>query len=941
MTVRLRCAAVAALLATAACGAPVATLPEPAAAGTGPPPATPADHTEAAARSPILPPARALLAGLMPLHSAGVDEWRARHPTYDGRGVLIGILDTGVDPGVDGLIATSTGAPKVLDVRDFSGEGRVALAPVSPGADGTVTVAGRPLAGAGRIARLTSATTWYAGVLSELPLGPLPAADLNGDGTNRDTFPVVVVRAPDGWVAFLDTNLDGSFEDEMPLHDYRQGRETLALGTRPITLAANFGEADGAPTLDFVFDTDAHGTHVAGIAAGHDLFAVAGFDGVAPGAQLLGLKIANDARGGLSTTGSIARALAYAARFAERRNLPLVLNLSWGIGNEPGERAVLDSLVDAFLAAHPDVVLTVSAGNDGPGLSSVGLPGSADLALGVGAALPGAFAPLVEGRAVPGAGDVVEAFSARGGRFAKPDVVLPGWAFSSVPAFDAGNEIKAGTSMAAPYAAGLAACLLSALTQQGRRPSGADVVAALRASAAPLAGAGVLDQGAGVPRLARAYQWLLAGHQGARYLVRATTGGGSAAYRRAGLAGPADTLEVFRVRHAGGGRAAQFQLRSDADWLSAPPLVAAGARETEIPVRYRAARLAAPGLYVGTVTAWNPSDTLAGPLFRLVNVVAVPYDVSAGPVADDSFSAAPAAVRRAFFRVPAGATAAFTLTLPDSARERGRAVLYEPNGAPFRELGRDSLVALGGGRPGTARFLVRADEAVAGIYELDLVAPPEHGVRARLRAALAALTLADSEAANPGQPTVRARLRAALLGVERVFKVAGRGAAAESLAVRVPAWAAAATVEVAMPAEQWREFSDFGLTAFDSAGQQVARHPLDYALEQARFPVPAGLAGRLLTLELYPGFARDGGAHPWHASVRVRFLLPEPRALEGEREVAVVGGGRAPLPLGRAPELARPPGFAPLLEVRVHPVGGGAAGGVGAGDAVRWLRVEP
>src|SRR2546430_5584163 len=72
----------------------------------------------------------------------------------------------------------------------------------------------------------------------------------------------------------------------MPLHDYRQGRETIALGTKPITLAANFGESSGVPTLAFVFDNNAHGTHVAGIAAGHTLFNVAGFDGVAPGAQL-------------------------------------------------------------------------------------------------------------------------------------------------------------------------------------------------------------------------------------------------------------------------------------------------------------------------------------------------------------------------------------------------------------------------------------------------------------------------------------------------------------------------------------------------------------------------------------------------------------------------------------------------------------------------------
>src|SRR5438132_2165789 len=69
------------------------------------------------------------------------------------------------------VCSSDLGAPKLLDVRDFSGEGVVRLTPVTPTGDGTVAVAGRALAGAGRIGRLTTATTWYAGVLAERPLG--------------------------------------------------------------------------------------------------------------------------------------------------------------------------------------------------------------------------------------------------------------------------------------------------------------------------------------------------------------------------------------------------------------------------------------------------------------------------------------------------------------------------------------------------------------------------------------------------------------------------------------------------------------------------------------------------------------------------------------------------------------------------------------------------
>src|SRR5207245_10555700 len=85
------------------------------------PPAPPAPPPASAPppAAPALPPPVALMSGLMPLKSTGVDQFRAAHPTYDGRGVLIAILDTGIDPGVDGLITASNGAPQVGGMHGF------------------------------------------------------------------------------------------------------------------------------------------------------------------------------------------------------------------------------------------------------------------------------------------------------------------------------------------------------------------------------------------------------------------------------------------------------------------------------------------------------------------------------------------------------------------------------------------------------------------------------------------------------------------------------------------------------------------------------------------------------------------------------------------------------------------------------------------------------
>ena len=59
------------------------------------------------------------------LNPTGVSKFLSLHPEYDGRGTIIFILDTGVDMGIAGLQKTTTGETKVIDVRDFTGEGDI------------------------------------------------------------------------------------------------------------------------------------------------------------------------------------------------------------------------------------------------------------------------------------------------------------------------------------------------------------------------------------------------------------------------------------------------------------------------------------------------------------------------------------------------------------------------------------------------------------------------------------------------------------------------------------------------------------------------------------------------------------------------------------------------------------------------------------------------
>lgn len=890
--------------------------PEPAAA--------PADRVAVAAPAPLLPPRAARLLGLMPRRTIGAEQFVAAHPAYDGRGVLIGVLDSGLDPTVPGLRLTTTGEPKVLDLRDFSGEGRIALRKLTPDG-GTVSVGGTRLRGYGRVRALAVGDAW-GGVLVERHLGSLPAADLNGDGDRDDALPVLVARASGGWFVMADTDGDGSLDDESPVRDFALAGETFTYG--PVAIGANLTDDGGTPRLDLVFDTSGHGTHVAGIAAGHDMFEVAGFDGIAPGAYLLGLKIANNARGGITVTGSMATAMEYAARFAARRGLPLVLNLSFGIGGgRVRDQPVIDSLIDAFALAHPEVVFVISAGNDGPGVSTVGFPGSAAFALSACALFPGAFvqAPGADGRSPD---DVLGWWSARGGIYQKPDVCVPGVAFSNVPAWQTGEEVSGGTSMAAPQLAGAAALLQSAMLDEHALATAAAIGAALRNTAQAVPGATAIDAGAGVPNVEAAYRWLRAGHRAGRFAVRSAPNGGNlgfdAAYRRDGLA-PSDTLQEFTVASEGGQPFARLLLGSDAPWITAPDALEFAGRPVTVTVRYDRAAVASPGLYVGTVWARPMTDTTGGAAFGLTSTVVVPYDL-----------ATRLEVRR---YVPAGRLARFFMRVPDGAggltvraavTDEEQAVslyLFEPTGQPQRD---ESSLEIGGPMPASGTLLVRGEDVVPGVYEAVLVAPPNRSATVDFTAELAPVAIAvhgpdGIRVTSRGAGSMQGSASVRPVGATRAFRIGTDDGGAGRERLSVPPWASRIRVDVVFTMDLWRRITDVGMSLWDGDGYLVSESPLNYAHTRHVVEIEAG-ALPVVDLELMPGFALPSGDMGWEAEVRVAFLAAHELAPPVTTPLRIMPGSDQHLAAWSADSVPwLPSGLDVLTEVSVVASGSSAA----------------
>lgn len=242
------------------------------------------------------------------------------------------------------------------------------------------------------------------------------------DGSENSYSPADVV------IAVIDTGIDAGHAD-------LQGK---VIGWR-----------DWVGNRPAPYDDHGHGTHVAAIAAGAGA-ANPAYKGVAPGAALIGLKVLNAM--GSGSLSNVVAALDWAVTNRHVYGIDII-NMSLGTSGSSDGTDSVSQAVNAATAAGITVV--VAAGNSGPNSRTVGSPGAAAGAITVGA------------MADPGKnGFYLASFSSRGptrdGRL-KPDLVAPGVGIMAARAGSGNGYIAySGTSMAAPFVAGVAALLLAA-----------------------------------------------------------------------------------------------------------------------------------------------------------------------------------------------------------------------------------------------------------------------------------------------------------------------------------------------------------------------------------------------------------------------------------------------------------------------------------------------
>lgn len=245
----------------------------------------------------------------MPTDNSCIAQVTLRHPNLSGAGVLVAVLDSGIDYKLPEF-RKSDGSTRIRFLWDQT------LQPEAPAGAGT----GREAGG--------SAATDMGG-----------AENAAMDGT-QDSAPNAARPA------------------RRPPAGYRLGVEfDSAQINQALAAPAGQRQYELLPSID----SSGHGTAVAGIAAGDSPM----YQGVAPEAELLIVKLGLPDASSFPRTTEIMRAVTYAIHKAKELRMPLVINLSFGntYGAHDGS-----SLIERFLDNAAEIgrtVICVGSGNEG------------------------------------------------------------------------------------------------------------------------------------------------------------------------------------------------------------------------------------------------------------------------------------------------------------------------------------------------------------------------------------------------------------------------------------------------------------------------------------------------------------------------------------------------------------------------------------------------
>ena len=115
------------------------------------------------------------LLGQQPKEEIGAARFIAKNPTFDGRNVIVGVFDTGVDPGAPGLQTTPMGTRKVIDIVDCTGSGDVDTSKTASPVDGKLTgLSGRTLRLPAEWPAIAEGGKYHLGVKPGYELMPRP-----------------------------------------------------------------------------------------------------------------------------------------------------------------------------------------------------------------------------------------------------------------------------------------------------------------------------------------------------------------------------------------------------------------------------------------------------------------------------------------------------------------------------------------------------------------------------------------------------------------------------------------------------------------------------------------------------------------------------------------------------------------------------------------------